>query len=68
VLNKLLNDTSDAHKLLAVRACLALIVEGSRLPWYPPVADLRRDLAGTIRAILKVSSLDDSPLIEPRLW
>ncbi|RSH95012.1 Ras GTPase activating protein ira2 [Saitozyma podzolica] len=53
VFSKLLNDISDSHKLLAVRACAEIVLEGDRLPWYPSVVGMRRDLAAPIRSLLK---------------
>lgn len=53
---KLWNDSSDASKIVAVKACAMIAVEGSRLPWYPPVEDLKKEVSSSIRGVLKVRS------------
>ncbi|OXB36317.1 neurofibromin 1 [Cryptococcus neoformans] len=50
---KLWNDSSDASKIVAVKACAMIAVEGSRLPWYPPVEDLKKEVSSSIRGVLK---------------
>lgn len=51
---KLWNDSSDASKVVAVKACIMIAMEGSRLPWYPPVDDLKKEVSSSIRGVLKV--------------
>lgn len=48
------NDSSDASKVVAVKACIMIAMEGSRLPWYPPVDDLKKEVSSSIRGVLKV--------------
>ncbi|WOO81456.1 Neurofibromin [Vanrija pseudolonga] len=50
---KLWNDSADAYKMIGVRACTIIVTEGQRLPWYPPVHELRPDVAPSVRVILK---------------
>ena len=50
----LLVDPADAKKLLAVQAIVEIVVADGRLPWRPPLDDLRQAASGTIRAILEV--------------
>ncbi|KIR99934.1 neurofibromin 1 [Cryptococcus deuterogattii 2001/935-1] len=47
------NDSSDASKVVAVKACIMIAMEGSRLPWYPPVDDLKKEVSSSIRGVLK---------------
>nr|XP_018259204.1 neurofibromin 1 [Kwoniella dejecticola CBS 10117]OBR81362.1 neurofibromin 1 [Kwoniella dejecticola CBS 10117] len=50
---RLLTSTVDLNKIVAVRACVVIAVEGQRLPWFAPMSDLRRVVAPSLRAILK---------------
>lgn len=53
---KLWNDSSDISKIIGVRACKAIVLEGQRLPWQQSANALRADVAASLRAILKVCS------------
>lgn len=55
ILVRLLTDGNDARKLLAVKACIAIIAEGNSLPWLPSVSGLWRGTSAPIRQLLKVS-------------
>lgn len=55
---KLFADSSEMNRTVAVKACQVLQVEDGRLPWLPPVSDLRERVAPAIRGVLKVCSLD----------
>ncbi|CAK9779949.1 putative ras GTPase activator [Cutaneotrichosporon oleaginosum] len=50
---KLWTDNSDNSKIIGVRACTALVMEGQRLPWHPGIGGLRAEVARAIRGMLR---------------
>lgn len=50
---KLWNDNSDSSKIIGLRACTALVMEGQRLPWHPALSSLRQEVARSIRSMLR---------------
>ncbi|OCF79181.1 neurofibromin 1 [Kwoniella mangroviensis CBS 8886] len=54
---KLLTSSIESNKIVAVKACVVIAVEDQRLPWFSPLSDLRRTVAPSLRAILKVRQL-----------
>ncbi|WWC91180.1 uncharacterized protein L201_006121 [Kwoniella dendrophila CBS 6074] len=50
---KLLTSSVESNKLVAVKACIIIAVEGQRLPWFSPLINLQRIVAPSLRAILK---------------
>ncbi|OCF40958.1 neurofibromin 1 [Kwoniella heveanensis CBS 569] len=50
---KLWTDPAETNKIVAVKACMTLAVEDNRLPWFTPVADLRKEVVPAIRGIMK---------------
>lgn len=52
--SKLFADSTEMNRVVAVKACQVLQVEDGRLPWLPPISDLRDRVAPAIRGVLKV--------------
>ena len=52
---KLFADSSEVNRVVAIKACQVIQVEDARLPWFPPVSDLRDRVASAVRSVLKVS-------------
>lgn len=50
---KLWTDNSDNSKIIGLRACTALVMEGQRLPWHPTIGGLRAEVARAIRSMLR---------------
>ncbi|WVN87921.1 uncharacterized protein L203_103118 [Cryptococcus depauperatus CBS 7841] len=50
---KLWNNPSDASKVIVIKACIAIAIEGDRLPWFPLVDELMREVSPLIRGIIK---------------
>ncbi|WVW79391.1 hypothetical protein I302_101360 [Kwoniella bestiolae CBS 10118] len=50
---KLLTSSIEANKIIAVKACIVVAVEDQRLPWFSPLANLRRTVGPSLRAVLK---------------
>lgn len=50
---KLWSDNSDNSKIIGLRACTALVMEGHRLPWHPTIGGLRSEVARAIRGLLR---------------
>ncbi|WRT69099.1 uncharacterized protein IL334_006083 [Kwoniella shivajii] len=53
LLPKLLNSTIESNRLVAVKACTLIAVEGERLPWFVPLSELRNAVGPALRTILK---------------
>ncbi|ODN95826.1 neurofibromin 1 [Cryptococcus wingfieldii CBS 7118] len=53
---KLWND-SESSKVVAVKACILMAVEGGRLPWHPPVVDIMREVGPSIRGLIKAHAM-----------
>ncbi|KAL7420982.1 Ras GTPase activating protein ira2 [Cryptotrichosporon argae] len=53
---KLWTDPSDGTKMIAVRACTAIVSEGQRLPWHASLDGMQHEVLSAIRAIIKAQS------------
>jgi hypothetical protein len=56
VFNRLWLD-SDISRATAVKACAKIVGNGDSLPWLPPAAGLRQEVAGSVRQVFKVRGL-----------
>lgn len=54
---KLWNDNaSESSKVVGIRACATVAMEGQRLPWHPSVRALRSELSPAVRTMLRTQS------------
>lgn len=50
------DSASDYSKVVGIRACSIIAIEGQRLPWHPSVRTLRSELSPAVRTILRTQS------------
>lgn len=54
---KLWNDVgSESSKVVGIRACATIAMEGQRLPWHPSARALRAEMAPSVRTMLRTHS------------